>query len=60
MGTEAGLVDFPNFFKAIKHYNYEGWITVEHDKADIGGGNHHESTAYAAWYIQNVLEKIYA
>jgi inosose dehydratase len=60
MGTDGGLVDFPAFFKAIKHYDYQGWITVEHDKADIGGGNHHESTAYAAWYIQNVLEKIYA
>jgi sugar phosphate isomerase/epimerase len=60
MGTEGGLVDFPAFFRAIKHYDYHGWITVEHDKADIGGGNHHEATAYAAWYIQNVLEKIYA
>ena len=60
MGTEQGLVDFPALFKALKHYDYHGWLTVEHDKADIGGGNYHEATAYASWYIQNVLEKIYA
>ena len=58
MGTPEGLVDFPNLFKALKEYGYRGWISVEHDKADFGG-NYPESTAVAAWYIQNVLKKIY-
>ena len=60
MGTEEGLVDFPALFKAMKQYGYEGWVGVEHDKADIGGGNYPASTAIAAWYIRNVLQKIYA
>lgn len=60
MGTAEGLVDFPTLFKAMKELNYQGWVSVEHDKADVGGGNYPESTAIAAWYIQNVLKKIYA
>ncbi len=60
MGTEEGLVDFPSLFKAMKEFKYQGWVSVEHDKADVGGGNYPESTAIAAWYIQNVLKKIYA
>jgi len=60
MGTPEGLVDFPTLFKAMKELKYEGWVSVEHDKADFGGGNYPESTAIAAWYIQNVLKKIYA
>jgi inosose dehydratase len=60
MGTEGGLVDFPNLFAAMKHYGYEGWVGVEHDKADIGGSNYPASTAISAWYIRNVLQKVYA
>jgi sugar phosphate isomerase/epimerase len=60
MGTEEGLVDFPALFNAMKEFRYQGWVSVEHDKADVGGSNYPESTAIAAWYIQNVLKKIYA
>lgn len=60
MGTPEGLVDFPALFAAMKEFNYQGWVSVEHDKADVGGGNYPESTAVAAWYIQHVLKKIYA
>ena len=59
MGTPEGLVNFPALFAAMKEFNYQGWVSVEHDKADFGG-NYPESTAIAAWYIQNVLKKIYA
>jgi sugar phosphate isomerase/epimerase len=60
MGTPQGLVDFPALFTAMKEFGYQGWVSVEHDKADVGGGNYPESTAVAAWYIQHVLKKIYA
>lgn len=60
MGTADGLVDFPALFAAMKDYQYRGWVSVEHDKADVGGGNYPESTAIAAWYIEHVLKKIYA
>jgi inosose dehydratase len=60
MGTAEGRVDFPALFAAMKEYRYEGWVSVEHDKADIGGSNYPASTAVAAWYIRNVLQKIYA
>jgi sugar phosphate isomerase/epimerase len=60
MGTDEGLVDFPALFKAMKECNYEGWVSVEHDKADFGGGNYADSTAISAWYIRNVLSKIHA
>lgn len=60
MGTPEGLVDFPRLMKAIKAHNYKGWITVEHDKADLEGGSFAESTCIAKWYIDNVLSKIYA
>ncbi len=59
MGTEGGLVDFPALYGAMKEFGYTGWVGVEHDKADVGGGNYPESTAIAAWYIQHVLRKIY-
>ncbi|MBP1610268.1 MAG: sugar phosphate isomerase/epimerase [Acidobacteria bacterium] len=59
MGTPEGLVDFPALMNAIKDYQYTGWLTVEHDKADIGGGNYAESTCISKWYIDNVLSKIY-
>jgi sugar phosphate isomerase/epimerase len=60
MGTPGGLVDFPAMMAAMKACGYEGWVGVEHDKADVGGGNYPESTALSAWYIQHVLKKIYA
>lgn len=60
MGTTEGLVDFPKLMKALKDFNYNGWLTVEHDKADVDGANYAESTARAKWYIDNVLSKIYA
>ncbi|TXH57252.1 MAG: sugar phosphate isomerase/epimerase [Burkholderiaceae bacterium] len=59
MGTPGGLVDFPALMQALKEHGYDGWIGVEHDKADIGGGNYPESTALAMWYARNVLEPIY-
>ena len=34
---------------------YDGWLTVEHDKAELGGGSYAEATAVARWYIDNVL-----
>ena len=58
MGTEKGLVDFPKLMSKLKEFNYTGWITVEHDKADIGG-NYAEATCQTKWYIDNVLRKIY-
>ena len=60
MGTPQGLVDFPRLMRALKAHNYRGWITVEHDKADVEGGSFAESTCIAKWYIDNVLSKIYA
>jgi sugar phosphate isomerase/epimerase len=60
MGTPQGLVDFPELFTAMRDLGYRGWVSVEHDKADLGGSNYPESTAVAAWYIQNVLRRIYA
>jgi inosose dehydratase len=60
MGTPQGLVDFPALYRAMKKAGYTGWVSVEHDKADIGGSNYPESTALASWYIQNVLAEIYA
>jgi inosose dehydratase len=60
MGTPEGLVDFPALMQALKDCQYSGWITVEHDKAYVEGGNFAESTGIAKWYIDNVLSKIYA
>jgi inosose dehydratase len=60
MGTPEGKVDFPALMRAIKEYNYKGWLGVEHDKADVAGGDYASSTCIASWYIQNVLSKIYA
>ena len=59
MGTPGGLVDFPALMRALREHGYEGWIGVEHDKADVGGGNYPESTALAMWYARSVLEPIY-
>ncbi len=51
----GGLVDFPELFRALKEYQYKGWVSVEHD----GTSNYPESTCTARWYIDNVLRKIY-
>ena len=59
IGTEGGLVDFPALYGAMKEVGWKGWVGVEHDKADVGGGNYPESTAIAAWTIRNVLRPIH-
>jgi sugar phosphate isomerase/epimerase len=59
MGTPGGLVDFPAIMRALKKHNYQGWLALEHDKADIGGSNYAEATAVAKWYADNVLAQIY-
>jgi inosose dehydratase len=50
---------FPAMIRALEDYNYRGWISVEHDKANVGGGNYAESTFMVKWYIDYVLSKIY-
>ena len=60
MGAPGGLVDFPAMMRALKAHGYRGWIGVEHDKADIGGGNYPQSTALSMWYARNVLAPIYS
>jgi sugar phosphate isomerase/epimerase len=60
MGDEGGLVDFENFIRAVARHGYDGYLSVEHDKANKLGGDHAESTAIARWYAKNVLEKIAA
>ena len=60
MGTREGLVDFPALMRAMKEFKYRGWVSVEHDKADLGGSNYPESTAVAAWYVKHVLKPIYS
>lgn len=59
IGTAQGLVDFPALMRAIGKHQYRGWIALEHDKADIGGGNYAESTAVGKWYVDRVLSPIY-
>lgn len=59
MGTSQGLVDFPALMRALAAHQYRGWLSLEHDKADIGGGNYAESTAVAKWYADHVLAPIY-
>ena len=60
MGTDEGLVDFPALIKEIVTSGYDGWLTVEHDKAELGGGTYAEATCVAKWYIDNVLESAMA
>jgi inosose dehydratase len=55
MGTEGGLVDFPALMREIVASGYDGWLTVEHDKAELGGGSYAEATAVAKHYIDTVL-----
>ncbi|WP_432512106.1 sugar phosphate isomerase/epimerase family protein [Kineococcus sp. SYSU DK001] len=55
MGTEGGLVDFPGLMREIVASGYDGWLTVEHDKADTHGGSYAEATCVAKWYIDTVL-----
>ena len=57
---EGGLVDFPTLMVEIVRSGYDGWLTVEHDKAELGGGNYAEATAVAKWYIDNVLAEAQA
>lgn len=59
MGAEGGLVDFPRLMHALKEHEFAGWITVEHDKANIGG-DYAESTALSMWYAKHVLREIYS
>ena len=59
MGTPGGLVDFPALFRAMRECGYQGWIGVEHDKADLGGSNYPESTAVAAWTLRDVIARHY-
>ena len=60
MGSDGGLVDFPALMREIVASGYDGWLTVEHDKAELGGGTYAEATCVAKWYIDNVLEQIAA
>ena len=60
MGTEGGLVDFPALMKEIMSSGWDGWLTVEHDKAELGGGSYAEATATAKWYIDTVLAEAQA
>lgn len=57
MGVEGGLVDFQRLVRAMDAHGYDGWVTVEHDKANIGG-DYAESTALSMWYAQQVLGKV--
>lgn len=59
MGDEGGLVDFENFIRAVARHGYDGYLSVEHDKANKGG-DYAESTAISMWYAKNVLEPIAA
>jgi inosose dehydratase len=58
MGTDGGLVDFPALMREIVASGYDGWLTVEHDKAELGGGSYAEATCVAKWYIDNVLAEV--
>lgn len=60
MGTPEGLVDWEGVMRALADMDFEGWVTVEHDKADIDGGSYSESTCIAVWYRQHVLSRVYA
>jgi sugar phosphate isomerase/epimerase len=57
MGTPGGLVDFPALMREIVASGYDGWLTVEHDKADTFGGSYAEATCVAKWYIDSVLDQ---
>jgi inosose dehydratase len=60
MGAGRGLVDFPALTRSILARDWSGWLTVELDKADIGGGSYAESACVAKWYIDHVLDQIRA
>lgn len=60
MGTPGGLVDFPALFRSMREHGYQGWIGVEHDKADLGGSNYPESTAVAAWTLRDLIARHYS
>ncbi|WP_431794956.1 sugar phosphate isomerase/epimerase family protein [Microbacterium enclense] len=58
MGRPDGIVDFPALMAEITASGWEGWLTVEHDKVEIEGGDYAEATAVAKWYIDNVLNEV--
>ena len=60
MGTEGGLVDFPALMREIVLSGYDGWLTIEHDKAELGGGSYAESTCISRWYTDTVLAEAHA
>jgi len=57
-GSGEGLCDFPGIYEAMKKNNYSGWVSVEHDKADIEGKSFPDCTGVSKWYIENVLNPI--
>lgn len=58
MGRPGGLVDFPALMRAIVDSGWDGWLTVEHDQAEMDGNNYAEATSVAKWYIDNVLAEV--
>ena len=42
----------------MKEHNYRGWVSVEHDKAELEGKSFSDCTGVAAWYVKNVLDPI--
>ncbi len=60
MGRPDGIVDFPALMQAIVESDYDGWLTVEHDKVEVEGGSFAEATCVAKWYIDNVLDEVVA
>jgi hypothetical protein len=45
--------------ESLRRHEFTGWVTVEHDKANIGG-DYAESTALSMWYAQRVLGEVYS
>ncbi len=56
IGTPEGKVDYPALMRALKTFNYQGWVGLEHDASP----DRADSTCYAKWYVDNVLKKIYS
>ncbi|MCQ2557525.1 MAG: sugar phosphate isomerase/epimerase [Oscillospiraceae bacterium] len=57
-GSGKGLCDFPKLFEAMKRHNYCGWISSEHDKAEMEGKSFSDCTGVSMWYVKNVLDPI--
>lgn len=60
MGRPDGIVDFPALMGDILASDFDGWLTVEHDKVEVEGDSFAEATSVAKWYIDNVLETVAA